>query len=311
MKYDVLIIGGGPAGLTAAIYTARAEFSTLVLAGQPAGGQLMLTSEVENFPGFEHGIQGPTLIANMRAQAARFKTDFKDENVTKIEGNKNDGFKIITEEATVYESKTVIIATGASAKWLGLESETRLKGRGVSACATCDGFFFKDKVVAVVGAGDAAMEEATFLTKFATKVYLLVRSSEESMRASVFMKNKAKSNPKVKFVFNTEVVAVLGDSLVSGLRVKNNQTNQETVMEDIQGLFLAIGHTPSTKFLEGFVEIGKGGYIAVSDNTKTNVEGVFVAGDVADYRYRQAITASGMGCMAALDAEKFLAHSHA
>jgi thioredoxin reductase (NADPH) len=311
MKYDVLIIGGGPAGLTAAIYTARAELSTLVLAGQPAGGQLMLTSEVENFPGFEHGIQGPTLISNMRSQAARFKTDFRDENVTKIGGSVSDGFKVTTEEGSIYESKTIIVATGASARWLGLESETRLKGRGVSACATCDGFFFKDKVVAVVGAGDAAMEEATFLTKFASKVYLLIRSSEEAVKASVFMKNKAKSNSKVEFVFNTEVVEVLGESLVSGLRVKNNQTGQEAIMGDIQGLFLAIGHTPSTKFLEGFVDVGKGGYVVVTDNTRTNVEGVFVAGDVADYRYRQAITASGMGCMAALDAEKFLAHLHA
>jgi len=311
MKYDVLIIGGGPSGLTAAIYTSRAELSTLVIAGQPAGGQLMLTSEVENFPGFEHGIQGPALISNMRAQAERFGTKFTDENVSKVEGDAKNGFKITTEDKNTFEGKTVIISTGATAKWLGIESETKLKGRGVSACATCDGFFFKEKIIAVVGAGDAAMEEANYLTKFASKVYVLVRGAEDAMKASVIMKNRAKANPKIEFKFNTEVVEVLGETSVTGLKVLNNSLREEYVMSDVQGLFLAIGHTPSTKFLEGFVEIGKGGYVNVTDNTKTSVEGVFVAGDVADYRYRQAITAAGMGCMAALDAEKYLYHPHA
>lgn len=311
MKYDVLIIGGGPAGLTSAIYTARAELKTLVVAGQPAGGQLMLTSEVENFPGFEHGIQGPELIANMRAQASRFGTEFKDENVTKVEGDHINGFKVTTEENNVYEGKSVIVTTGALAKWLGLESENRLKGRGVSACATCDGFFFKNKVIAVVGGGDAAMEEASFLTKFASKVYLLIRGTEDKLRASTYMKNKALADPKIEFVYNTEVVEVLGTDKVEGLKVLNRDTGIESVMSDIQGLFIAIGHSPSTKFLNGFVEVDQVGYVVVKDNTKTSVEGVFVAGDVADYKYRQAITAAGMGCMAALDAEKFLAHQHA
>ncbi len=311
MKYDVLIIGGGPSGLTAAIYTSRAELSTLVVAGQPAGGQLMLTSEVENFPGFEHGIQGPTLISQMRVQAERFGTKLTDENVLKVEGDATKGFVITTEDKNIYEGKTVIISTGANAKWLGLESETKLKGRGVSACATCDGFFFKEKVIAVVGAGDAAMEEASYLTKFASKVYVLVRGSEDAMKASVIMKNRAKANPKIEFKYNTEVLEVLGDTAVTGLKVLNNSLREEYEMSDVKGLFLAIGHTPSTKFLEGFVEIGIGGYVNVTDNTKTSVEGVFVAGDVADYRYRQAITAAGMGCMAALDAEKYLSHPHA
>lgn len=305
--FDVLILGSGPSGLTAAIYTARASLKTLVVGGSPPGGQLTTTTDVENWPGYVNGIQGPALVADMRAQAMRFGAEFKDENVVKLSGSAGDNFTVETDEHSVFTGKTVIIATGASARWLGLESEQKLRGRGVSACATCDAFFFKDKVVAVVGAGDSAMEEANFLTKFASKVYILARSSEEGLRASVFMKSRSKNNPKIEFKFNTEVVEVLGETSVTGLRVVNNVDKKESVMEDVQGLFLAIGHKPNTDFLKGFLEVGKGEYLSVTDTTRSSVEGVFVAGDVSDYRYRQAITAAGVGCMAALDAEKFLA----
>jgi thioredoxin reductase (NADPH) len=312
MKYDVLILGGGPSGLTAAIYTSRANLNTLVIAGQPAGGQLMYTTEVENWPGYVHGIMGPELIKNCREQAARFGANFVDENVVTLSGNARDGFVATTDEKKSYSADAVIIATGASAKWLGLESETRLKGRGVSACATCDGFFFKEKVIAVVGGGDSAMEEATYLTKFGKKVYIIARGAEDKLKASTFMLNKAKSNPKIEFIYKSEVVEVLGENSVEGLLVRNVETSAETEMRDVQGLFLAIGHQPNTKFLEGFLEIGKGGYLAplAGEYSKTAVDGVFVAGDVADYKYRQAITAAGAGCMAALEAERYLEKKH-
>jgi thioredoxin reductase (NADPH) len=304
--YDVIILGGGPAGLTAAIYTSRAELTTLIVAGQPSGGQLMWTTEVENYPGFPEGIQGPELIANFKKQSQRFKATSVEENVTSLTGSFKEGFKVRTDSNNEYSGKTVIIATGASAKWLPLESVERLKGKGVSACATCDGFFFKDKTTAVVGAGDAAMEEANFLTKFSPKVYVLVRGSKEDIKASRIMQERAMKNERIEFIFNVDVKEVLGENSVEGVILTNNKTNEEQTLE-IQGLFMAIGHKPNTDFLDGLLPLGKDGYIEPTDNTKTPVEGLFVAGDVGDWKYRQAVTAAGFGCMAALDAEKFLA----
>lgn len=307
---DVIIIGSGPAGLTSAIYTSRASLNTLVIAGSPSGGQLMQTTEVENFPGFAQGVMGPVLISSMREQAIRFGTTFVEENVVSLAGDHKKGFTVLTTNSEqVYSAKSLIIATGANAKWLNIESEQRLRGKGVSACATCDGFFFKNKVVAVVGAGDSAMEEADFLTKFASKVIVLVRGDKENIRASKFMQNRAFNNQKIEFLFNTQIVEVLGTDLVEGLLVKNSKTNEITTLDNIQGLFLAIGHVPATQFLKGFVDLDAQGYLKVKNNTYTSKKGVFAAGDVLDYRYRQAITAAGMGCMAALDAEKFLAEA--
>jgi len=309
---DVLILGGGPSGLTAAIYTARAGLSTTVLAGSPPGGQLMWTSGVENFPGFPSGIKGSELISSMRRQAERFGAVLHDENATKITGSFKKNFYVLSDANERYLAKTVIIATGASAKWLGLESEQKLRGRGVSACATCDGFFFKNKVVAVVGAGDAAMEEALFLTKFATKVYVLVRRSRNVMKASKIMQGRALENPKIEFLYNTEVEEVLGKESVTGLKIKNNDTGKTSTLFDVHGLFVAIGHRPNTEFLLSenapAVELGKFGYAVPKEctHTHTNQEGVFIAGDVSDHKYRQAITAAGFGCMAALDCQKFL-----
>ncbi|KKS19722.1 MAG: Thioredoxin reductase, thioredoxin reductase (NADPH) [candidate division WWE3 bacterium GW2011_GWC1_41_7] len=304
--YDVLIIGGGPAGLTAAIYASRAELSTLVLSGQPSGGQLMLTTDVENFPGFPEGILGPILIENLRKQAERFGTKSVEQNVIKLEGSFETGFKATTYSGAVYEGKAVILAMGASAKWLGLESEQKLIGRGVSSCATCDGYFFKDKVIAVVGGGDAAMEEATYLTKFASKVYVLVRGRKEDLRCSKIMQHRAFSNHKIEFIFSTEVVEVFGEQKVEGIKVIEKTSGEEKAMNDVSGLFVAIGHRPNTKFLEGVIELRSQGYIRVLDCTRTSKEGVFVAGDVGDSKYRQAVSAAGFGCMAALDVAKYL-----
>lgn len=309
--YDVLILGGGPAGLTASIYTSRGNLETLIIAGQPSGGQLMTTTDVENFPGFPEGIQGPELIAKFKEQAIKFGAQYIEENVVSISGSFTESFTVITDSGNTYIGRTVILALGASPKWLGLESEQRLRGKGVSACATCDGYFFKDKVVAVVGGGDAAMEESTFLTKLASKVYVLVRGSKEQLRACKMMQERAFSSPKIEFMFNTEVKEVLGASKVQGLRVVDNMSGEEKVLSDVEGLFVAIGHKPNTGFLEGFVDFSKYGYVNVFDNTRTSKEGVFVAGDVSDHRYRQAITAAGLGSMAALDTEKFLAEQDA
>lgn len=297
----LIIIGSGPAGLTAAIYSSRAELQPLVFAGAQWGGQLMWTTDVENFPGFPKGIMGPQLMQEMRDQAQRFGTEIIDLDVTKVDFSKRP-FTVATAESQ-YSADCVILATGASAMWLGLESEQRLRGKGVSACATCDGFFFKGKDVAVVGGGDSAMEEATFLTKFAKHVTILVRGSEA--KASKYMLERAQQNPNITFRYNTNVAEVLGETSVTGLKLKNTVTNAEDEFA-VQGLFLAIGHKPDTKIFEGQVELDHKGYIKVRDLTKTNVEGVFSAGDVHDYRYRQAITAAGSGCMAALDAEKYL-----
>lgn len=301
--YDCIILGGGPGGLTAAIYTSRSFIKTLVIAGNPPGGQLLLTSDVENFPAYPEGIIGPQLIGNMRKQAEKFGSQFLDENVLAVKGSKEENFTVITESKSEFKAHSIIIATGASAKWLGLESEERLKGKGVSACATCDGYFFKDKTVAVVGGGDSAMEESTFLTKFANKVYVLVR--KDKLRASKIMQEKAFNNEKIQFMFNTEITKVLGENKVEGLEIINNQTNEENIL-DVEGLFLAIGHKPNTGFLQDFIELDHKGYIKLTGDTQTTKEGVFAAGDVADYKYRQAITAAGMGCKAAIDVGHFL-----
>lgn len=304
-NYDVLILGGGPSGLTAAIYTSRASLTTLVLAGSPPGGQLMWTTDVENYPGFPDGIMGPDLILNMRKQAIRFGSTVYDENVLSITGNVKDNFKVQTDSNNTYIAKTIIVATGASAKWLNLPSEQKLRAKGVSACATCDGFFFKDKIVGVVGGGDAAMEEATFLTKYASKIYIFVRGSKENMRASKIMQQRAISNSKIEFMFNTEVKDVLGKDKVTGVKLLNNATNTESTL-DLSGLFVAIGHQPNTQFLNNLIDTDKIGYAQRQDKSETNIEGIFVAGDVHDKRYRQAITAAGYGCMAAIDVEKYL-----
>lgn len=303
--YDVLILGGGPSGLTAAIYTSRASLTTLVLAGSPPGGQLMWTTDVENYPGFPNGIMGPDLVANMREQALRFGSTVLDENALNISGNIKSNFTVQTDSNNTYKAKTIIVATGASAKWLNLPSEQKLRARGVSACATCDGFFFKDKIVGVVGAGDAAMEESTFLTKFAEKVYVFVRGHEKDMKASKIMRQRAFANPKIEFIFNSEVKEVLGDEKVTGVKLLNNIHNTESTIE-LSGLFIAIGHEPNTKFLNNLIEIDKVGYAQRKNKSSTNIEGIFVAGDVHDSRYRQAVTAAGYGCMAAIDVEKYL-----
>lgn len=300
---NVIIIGSGPAGLTAAIYAARAELKPLVIAGQKPGGQLMDTTEVENFPGFPEGIMGPDLMQNMMKQTERFGGKILQENVVSADFNQSP-FLVKTDKAE-YFAKTVIIATGAEAKWLGLPSEQRLRGKGVSACATCDGFFFKGKEVAVLGGGDSAMEEANFLTKFASKVILVHRRDE--FKASKIMLKRAQENAKISFVTNVTVQEVLGENAVEGLKVKDNVTGEEKTIS-CQGLFLAVGHKPATDvFQKAGIETDEKGYIKIQNHTQTNISGVFVAGDVADFRYRQAISAAGVGCMAALDVEKFLA----
>lgn len=299
---EVIILGSGPAGLTAALYAARAGLAPIVVAGSNPGGQLMQTTEVENFPGFIEGIQGPDLMNNMMKQAERFGAKLLYESALEVDF-KSHPFKVKTDRAE-FTAKTVIIAMGAEANWLNLPNEQRLRGRGVSACATCDGFFFKDKEVVVVGGGDSAMEEATFLTKFATKVTIVHRKDE--FRASKIMLNRAQSNSKIEFLTNTEVIDVLGQDKVEGVKLRNTVSGEEQDFVT-QGLFLAIGHTPTTKILQGQIDLDEKGYVKVQNNTRTNIEGVFVAGDINDPRYRQAVTAAGMGSMAALDVEKYLA----
>lgn len=300
---NVIIIGSGPAGLTAALYAARAELKPLLFAGRAWGGQLMLTSEVENYPAFPEGLMGPELMEKMRKQAERFGTQVIDEDVVDTDF-KRQPFTLKSEKAE-YKAKTVIIATGADANWLNLPNEQRLRGHGVSACATCDGFFFKDKEVAVIGGGDSAMEEALFLTKFATKVTIIHRRDE--FRASKIMLRRAQENPKIAFLANLQVIDVLGADKVEGVKVKDVNSGAESEIKT-QGLFLAIGHAPNTRiFAQAGVEVDQKGYIVVKNHTRTNIEGVFVAGDARDPRYRQAVTAAGMGCMAAMDVEKYLA----
>jgi len=298
--YDVIIIGSGPAGLTAGIYTSRANLKTLVIAGSKWGGQLMLTTLVENYPGFPDGIQGPDLMQEMRKQTEKFGTEIIDKDFTQANFEVQP-FKVSTAEAT-YEGKSVIIATGADTKWMDVPGEKEKIGRGISSCAPCDAFFFKNKNVIVVGGGDSAMEEALILTKFASSVTVVHR--KDVLRASQIMQDRAMNNPKIKFIFNTEVVEVLGEGKVQGVKIKNNKTNEVKDMQT-DGVFVAIGHLPNTVAFKG-IDIDNDGFIKVYNHTKTNLEGVFVAGDVHDNHYKQAVTAAGFGCMAALEAEKWL-----
>jgi thioredoxin reductase (NADPH) len=301
MTYDVIIIGSGPAGLTAAIYTTRADLKTLVVAGVKWGGQLMLTTEVENFPGFPEGIQGPDLMANMRKQAERFGAEFIDDDFTSADFS-SQPFKISVGDK-VYQTKSVIIATGADTKWLGVKGEKEKVGRGVSSCAPCDAAFFRNKNVIVVGGGDSAMEEATVLSKFATSVTIVHR--RDSFRASEIMQKRVKENPKIKILFNCEITEVLGEMKVEKVRLKNTQTNEASEMP-IDGIFVAIGHMPNTAKFTG-IDLDEEGFVKVHSHFLTNKEGVFVAGDVHDKDYKQAITAAGFGAAAALEVQKWLA----
>jgi len=299
----VVIIGSGPAAYTAAIYAARAALEPLVFGGVSLGGQLMITSDVENFPGFEEPILGPELVERMKKQCERLGVKIVQENVSMIDLSKRP-FTMETTEGVKASAETLIIATGASAKLLGLPSEARLMGHGVSACATCDGFFFKGKEIAVVGGGDTAMEESTFLTRFASKVTVIHRRNE--LRASKIMQERARKNPKISFLWDTAVSDIAGDGEVHGLKLKNLKTGKESDFA-CQGLFVAIGHAPNTAFLGGQLKTEPNGYLTVDNRTRTSIAGVFAAGDVMDARYRQAVTAAGTGCMAALEAERFLA----
>lgn len=303
--FEVVIIGSGPAGLTAALYAARADLAPLVLEGPEPGGQLMQTTDVENFPGYPEGVLGPRMMEDFREQAKRFGADCRYGYVTEIGFDKRP-FKItVDDEFTVY-AKSIIVATGASAKWLNIPSEEKLKGKGVSACATCDGAFFRKEHVVVVGGGDTAMEEATFLTKFADKVTVLHRRDE--LRASKAMQQRAFNNDKIEFLWNSELDEILGDIVVQGVRVRNTKTGETTVLPDVTGVFIAIGHKPNTDLFKGVLDMDDVGYIQTQANsTRTNVPGIFACGDAMDSVYRQAVTAAGTGCMAALDAEKFLA----
>ncbi len=298
---NVVIIGSGPAGLTAALYTARAGLSPQVISGAIPGGQLMITSEMENFPGFPEGIQGPELIALLRAQAEKFEAKFIDKDVTALE--LNGTIKKIWLDEELIEARAVIIATGATARWLGLDSETRLRGRGVSACATCDGFFFREKHVLVIGGGDTALEEATYLTRFASKVSLVHR--RDQLRGSKAMADKALGNPKIEMLWNSVLEEVLGEHSVTGAKLKDVVTGK---VRDIScdGVFVAIGHEPNTRLFKGQIDLDEDGYILITQNTQTSLPGVFASGDVADSRYQQAITAAGTGCMSAIDAQRWL-----
>lgn len=299
---DIGIIGAGPAGYSAAVYSARAGFTVALWLGPEPGGQLTTTSDVENFIGFPEGIKGPELMQRSKQQAERFGTKMITGKVTKIEKTAQ-GF-LLHGEKTSGQVKTVIIATGAVAKWLGTESEEKFKGRGVSGCATCDGFFFRDKDVAVVGAGDVAMEDAQTLSKFARFVTVLVRKSEDGVRASKIMYERAKQNPKIKFLYNTEIDEFMGEMKLEKIRLKNNQTGETSEMP-IDGVFIAIGHRPNTDFCKDIISCDTEGYI-LTEGVKTNVPGIYAAGDVMDRVYRQAITSAGTGCMASLEAKKYL-----
>ena len=299
---NVTIIGSGPAGLTAAIYAARANLSPLLIEGLQAGGQLTTTTEVENYPGFHHAIMGPELMKEMRAQAERFGTEFLAGEVTVVD-LKHSPLSLTVNGEERIETRTLIIASGASAIQLGVPGESRLMGHGVSTCATCDGYFFRGKELVVVGGGDSAMEEATFLTKFATRVFVVHRRNK--LRASKIMQDRALKNEKVTFIWNSVVEAILGKEVVTGVRLRNLQTGQTSELS-CAGMFVAIGHNPNTSLFAGQTEMDAKGYILTKNGTATNVPGVFAAGDVQDSRYRQAVTAAGSGCMAAMDAERYL-----
>lgn len=303
-RAKVLIIGSGPAGYTAAIYAARAGMSPILYTGGQPGGQLTITNDVENYPGYPDGVMGPEMMEDFRKQAERFGTSVRYGMVTSVDFNAHPHTVIVDDQITI-QADTVIISTGASAKWLGIESETRLNGKGVSACAVCDGFFFKGQDVAIVGAGDTACEEATYLANICSKVYMIVRRDE--MRASQIMQNRVINNPKIEILWNTETEEILGEEEVSGVRVINNKTGEKREIA-ISGFFVAIGHQPNTEIFKDFIHMDSSGYIkTIPGTTKTNVEGVFACGDAQDHVYRQAVTAAGTGCMAALDAERYLA----
>ena len=300
----IVIIGSGPAGYTAAVYAARANLEPLVISGNTIGGLLTQTSEVENFPGFPEGINGYELTMKMQEQAEKFGARLEIAAVEKLDLSDGGVQKITLDNGNVIETRALIIATGATPRWLGLESEERLKNCGVSACATCDGAFFEDMKVVVAGGGDSAMEEALFLTKFASEVIVVHRRNE--LRASKIMAERAMNNEKIRFVWNSQIVEVLGDSEVTGIKVRNNADNSESVIE-CQGLFVALGHVPATALVKGQIDMDEAGFIKLQGGTSlTNLAGVFAAGDCADHRYRQAITAAGAGCRAAIDAERYL-----
>ena len=311
--HKVVIIGSGPSGLTAALYTARANLQPLVIEGFQAGGQLMLTTEVENFPGFVDGVMGPELMDTLRKQAERFGTEYISQDVTDVDFSTRP-FKVMVGE-DVYTAETVIVSTGATAKMLGLENESRLMGRGVSTCATCDGAFFRNQELAVAGGGDSAVEEANFLTRFASKVNLIHR--RDTLRASKIMQDRAMANPKIDFHWNSVIEDVLGDTSVTGLKLKDTESGESRELT-LKGVFVAIGHTPNTALFKDKLELDESGYLVVGDKlsndwdpgspyaTRTSIEGVFGAGDVVDHTYRQAITAAGMGCQSAIDAERWL-----
>ena len=303
---NTIIIGSGPAGYTAAIYAARADLNPIIYTGLEPGGQLTTTTEVDNFPGYPNGVDGPTMMNELKEQAERFGTKVEIDFISKVDFSKERGgiHKLYTQNGDEIRSKTVIISTGASAKYLGLPSEKRLIGGGVSACAVCDGFFYKNQDVAIVGGGDTAIEEATYLAKICSKVTMLVR--KDHFRASKAMQNRLANFDNIEVLFNHEIEEVIGDSVVEGIKIKNNLNSEVSILK-ITGLFIAIGHSPNTDIFKGLVEMDDGGYIITDKaSTKTNIHGVFAAGDVQDKDYRQAITAAGTGCMAALDAERYL-----
>ncbi|MDX1592217.1 MAG: thioredoxin-disulfide reductase [Balneolaceae bacterium] len=305
--FDVVIVGSGPAGLTAALYAARADLNPIIFEGPEPGGQLMQTTDVENYPGYPDGVMGPKMMEDFREQAKKFGADCRYGYVTNIEFEKRPYKLTIDEETTVF-AQSIIIATGASAKWLNLPSEQKLRGKGVSACATCDGAFFRDQHVVVVGGGDTAMEEATFLTKFASKVSVIHRRDE--LRASKAMQNRAFENEKIEFIWDSELHEVLGDQVVEGVSVKNRKTGDITILDDVTGVFVAIGHKPNTDLFKGVLKMDDVGYIMTKgQSTETDLPGIFASGDAMDPIYRQAVTAAGTGCRAALDAERFLAEN--
>ena len=300
---NVIIIGSGPAGYTAAIYAARANLKPILVSGFQPGGQLTITTDVENYPGYEDPIQGPWLMDQMQKQAAHVGTEIINSQVTEVFLNE-DVKKLNLDNGTTLNAKTVIISTGAQARWLGLENESKFQGHGLSACATCDGFFFKDKEVAVIGGGNSAAEEALFLTKFATKVYLIHR--RDKLRAEKILQDRLKENSKIEFIWNSEVTKFNGNHDLESIDLLNKKDNQTSTLK-IDGVFIAIGHDPATKLFKGQLKMDDGGYIITDpDSTKTSIDGVFAAGDVKDKIYRQAVTAAGMGCMAALEVEKYL-----
>ena len=302
---DVVIIGSGPAGLTAALYAARADLNPLVFEGPEPGGQLMQTTDVENYPGYPEGVLGPKMMEDFRSQATRFGADCRYGYVTDIDFDKRPYKITVDEEITVF-AKTIIISTGASAMWLNLPSEQRLRGKGVSACATCDGAFFRNEHVIIVGGGDTAMEEALFLTKFASKVTVVHRRDE--LRASKAMQNRAFENEKIEFMWDSELEEVLGEKVVDGVKIRNKKTNEIATLDDVTGVFIAIGHKPNTDLFKGVLTMDDVGYIKTKgQSTETDLPGVFASGDAMDPTYRQAVTAAGTGCRAALDAERFMA----